>query len=85
LSASGGSASEARDELVGLRGREEADGAVVDREDGHAAGPVLAQPLQDRAVAPEDEAEVGVPPRLQRGDPLAGAPELAELVRLGDE
>ena len=46
-------------ELVALDRGEEADGAEVDPEDRHAGARVVAQRVEDRAVAAEHEAEVG--------------------------
>ena len=79
----------AADPLLGLlaldRG-EEADGAEVDAEDRDAGAGEAAQRVQDRAVAAEDDAEVGA--RLVAGDRLDARGRVAvlgELVRGGDQ
>ena len=54
--------------FVALDRGEEADGAEVDPEDGHAGAGEAAQRVQDRAVAAEHQAEVRA--RLVAGDDL---------------
>ena len=57
---------EAALELRGLGRGEEADRPVVDPEDRHAGARVAAQATQDRAVAAERQAEIGLGRQLRR-------------------
>ena len=81
LDLAGKGAFDSRPRLVALDRREEADGAEVDPEDRDPGAREVPQRVEDRAVAAEDDAEVGVVrQRLDRLDALRGGAVLGDLV-----
>ena len=86
LEVAGEGAPDPRPGVVALDRGEEADGAEVDAEDGDPGAGEVAQRVEDRAVAAEDEAEVEVARKLvDRLDALCCRAVLGDLVGGGEQ